>query len=165
MNKCEYTLLCFRLSRGDIMNRIAKTLIGIVFALAQTLAFVSTGLAETSNRIYDASAKKWIEYGPHMRYGKSKIERELIDYEGPHAADTIVVDTAERRLYYVLGDTAAGHAQTRTKPAGVHGGRHQQSAGCPCALYRIDDLQDPRIERALDNWLRRLVGVHPNDER
>ncbi|HXY57907.1 MAG TPA: L,D-transpeptidase [Methylocystis sp.] len=33
----------------------------------------------------------------------SAIARELIAYSGPYGAGTIVVSTAERRLYYVLG--------------------------------------------------------------
>ena len=33
----------------------------------------------------------------------SAIPRETVAYNGPHGAGTIVVSTAERRLYYVLG--------------------------------------------------------------
>ncbi len=32
---------------------------------------------------------------------QSGIPREYIDYDGPYGADTIVVNTAERRLYYI----------------------------------------------------------------
>jgi lipoprotein-anchoring transpeptidase ErfK/SrfK len=30
------------------------------------------------------------------------VEREIVDYKGPHRAGTILVNTAERRLYFVL---------------------------------------------------------------
>ncbi len=33
----------------------------------------------------------------------SAIQRETVAYDGPYGAGTIVVSTAERRLYYVLG--------------------------------------------------------------
>ncbi|MEZ5839455.1 MAG: L,D-transpeptidase [Hyphomicrobiales bacterium] len=37
----------------------------------------------------------------------SSIKREEVNYEGPYGKGTIVVDTAERRLYYVMGDGKA----------------------------------------------------------
>jgi len=42
-----------------------------------------------------------------VRSMKSPIKRELIAYSGPYKADTILVDTKERRLYYVLGQGKA----------------------------------------------------------
>ncbi len=36
-----------------------------------------------------------------------QIRREVVDYYGPYAPGTIVVDTNERRLYYVIGDGVA----------------------------------------------------------
>jgi lipoprotein-anchoring transpeptidase ErfK/SrfK len=35
------------------------------------------------------------------------IPREIVPYNGPYAPGTIIVSTAERRLYYVLGDGRA----------------------------------------------------------
>jgi len=84
------------------MNRTARIVTGIAFGLASILTSVSMSAAETGNRIYDPSSKQWIEYGAGMRFGKSKIKRKVVDYEGPDRANTIVVDTAERRLYYVM---------------------------------------------------------------
>ena len=37
----------------------------------------------------------------------SAIQRETVAYNGPHSAGTIVVSTAERRLYYVMGNGQA----------------------------------------------------------
>ena len=37
----------------------------------------------------------------------SPIKRQVINYDGPFHKNTIVVNTAERRLYYILGDGKA----------------------------------------------------------
>ena len=37
----------------------------------------------------------------------NKINNEVVDYPVKHAPGTIVVNTSERRLYYVLGDGKA----------------------------------------------------------
>ena len=41
----------------------------------------------------------------HRRY--SKIKPEIVDYDGPYKAGTIIIDTGERRLYFVLGNGKA----------------------------------------------------------
>ncbi len=38
---------------------------------------------------------------------RNPVPREVVDYDGPHKANTIIVDTSERRLYLVLGDGKA----------------------------------------------------------
>jgi lipoprotein-anchoring transpeptidase ErfK/SrfK len=38
---------------------------------------------------------------------KAELRRTEVDYAGPHAAGTIVINTPERRLYYVLGNGRA----------------------------------------------------------
>ncbi len=38
---------------------------------------------------------------------ESPVKREVIDYDGPYGKGTIVVNTAERRLYFVVGDGTA----------------------------------------------------------
>ena len=38
---------------------------------------------------------------------KPELRRQVVDYETRHAAGTVVVDTPERRLYYVMGDGKA----------------------------------------------------------
>ena len=86
--------------------KLCKFLTGIAFGLVIACTSATVATAGTS-KIYDANSKKWIEIGPGGRYGKSKIKREVIDYEGPHKPNTIVVSTSERRLYYVLDDGTA----------------------------------------------------------
>ncbi|CAI9401907.1 hypothetical protein ANOBCDAF_00796 [Pleomorphomonas sp. T1.2MG-36] len=44
---------------------------------------------------------------PSARSMESPVKKELIDYAGPYGNGTIIVNTTERRLYYVFGDGTA----------------------------------------------------------
>jgi lipoprotein-anchoring transpeptidase ErfK/SrfK len=64
--------------------------------------------AEGAAAFFDVNIKKWVNYGRAARQSDlSPIKREIVGYEGPLAANTIIVDTSERRLYYTLGDGRA----------------------------------------------------------
>jgi lipoprotein-anchoring transpeptidase ErfK/SrfK len=63
--------------------------------------------AGTPGRYYDLDTHSWIELGPSARSMRNPVPREVVPYEGPQAAGTIIVDTSERRLYFVLGDGTA----------------------------------------------------------
>ena len=90
------------------MNRIAMILAVIAFGATSILASLNATPAEAGNRIYDPSSKTWIEYGPGMRFGgKSPVKRKVVDFDGPYKPNTIVIDTEERRLYYVMDDGKA----------------------------------------------------------
>ena len=53
----------------------------------------------------------------------SAIQREIIPYSGPYGAGTIVVSTAERRLYLIQGDgTAMRHGVGVGRPGFTWGG-------------------------------------------
>ena len=86
--------------------RLFTFVTGIACALIFAFGSTTVSTAGTS-KIYDASAKKWIEIGPGMRFGKSSIKRKVVDFEGPYKPDTIVVNTSERRLYYVIDEGKA----------------------------------------------------------
>nr|WP_246206263.1 L,D-transpeptidase [Propylenella binzhouense] len=60
-----------------------------------------------TQRFFDPATKTWITYGPGARSHKNPVPRTVVDYDGPYGANTIVVNTSERRLYYVLGDGTA----------------------------------------------------------
>src|SRR5689334_21347664 len=47
---------------------------------------------------------RYIAPGGHQY---SPIPRETVKYDGPYGANTIVINTSERRLYYVQGDGTA----------------------------------------------------------
>jgi lipoprotein-anchoring transpeptidase ErfK/SrfK len=61
-------------------------------------------------RFWDPATSSFQEIKRHPmanRNMESPIKKETIDYAGPYDKGTIVVNTTERRLYYVLGDGKA----------------------------------------------------------
>lgn len=58
--------------------------------------------AEALTRYFDPQTHKWIELGPGGRSMRNPVPRQTVDYDGPYPANTIVVSTSERRLYFVL---------------------------------------------------------------
>ena len=79
----------------------------VALGLASLIAAEAYGAA-TAGRFYDPASRTWVEYGD-ARTGRSAnpVPREVVAYEGPHAPNTIIVDTSERRLYYVRDDGTA----------------------------------------------------------
>ena len=97
-----------------------------------SLASMSGADAATS-KFYDPVTRGWVEYestmsareptaqapAPRQRSQqvsrapapaqstRNPIPRETVDYNGPYGANTIVINTSERRLYYVLGNGKA----------------------------------------------------------
>jgi lipoprotein-anchoring transpeptidase ErfK/SrfK len=80
--------------------------IGLVSAL---LAGATTAQAATQT-FFDNATQKWVTYdvdmvramgARSMSAAYSPIPREEVAYAGPYGVDTIIVNTSERRLYYV----------------------------------------------------------------
>jgi lipoprotein-anchoring transpeptidase ErfK/SrfK len=77
-------------------------------------AFAAFGFLLTSipaadaaaTRFFDPLTRTWIEVAPG-RSQRNPVPRETVAYDGPHAPGTIIVNTTERRLYYVLEDGVA----------------------------------------------------------
>jgi lipoprotein-anchoring transpeptidase ErfK/SrfK len=66
------------------------------------------GANAATNRFYDPASRTWIEYGDARTHSRANpVPREVVPYEGPHAPNTIVIDTSERRLYFVRDDGTA----------------------------------------------------------
>jgi len=82
------------------MKRVLMS-VAVALGLALT-ASVGTPDSAEAGRFFDMNSKKWVTYGSNRQSKKSKIKRKTIKYEGPYKTNTIVVDTAERRLYYVM---------------------------------------------------------------
>jgi lipoprotein-anchoring transpeptidase ErfK/SrfK len=59
-----------------------------------------------AQRFFDPITRSWQEVTPG-RSSRNPVPREVIDYDGPYGPNTIIVDTSERRLYFVLGDGRA----------------------------------------------------------
>jgi lipoprotein-anchoring transpeptidase ErfK/SrfK len=59
-----------------------------------------------SRQLSSQATQKWVKYDGSSGSGKSRtyrrIEKQVVSYDGPYSAPTIVVNTAERRLYYVF---------------------------------------------------------------
>jgi lipoprotein-anchoring transpeptidase ErfK/SrfK len=80
---------------------IAASLAVGLFVLQSSDATAARG---DSGRFFDPVTKTWIEYGPSAGGAgstRNPVPREVVDYDGPHGPNTIVIDTSERRLYYV----------------------------------------------------------------
>lgn len=71
------------------------------------LSFVTT--AAQAKRVYDPIKKEWYDTDDVTRgaRGGSKIKRTEVAYKTKYKAGTIVVETSERRLYFVLGNGRA----------------------------------------------------------
>ncbi len=73
--------------------------------MRKTLLLAASVLLACAAFVAPASAAS---QAPAPRFSpESPIPREYIDYKGPYGKGTIIVNTAERRLYLVLGDGKA----------------------------------------------------------
>jgi lipoprotein-anchoring transpeptidase ErfK/SrfK len=74
----------------------------VAIALAIGLGSV---VAQAAPKAYwDPSRGKFVEYDGGKVVGarnRSRIKRQDVSYKGPYGPNTIVVDTSERRLYYI----------------------------------------------------------------
>jgi lipoprotein-anchoring transpeptidase ErfK/SrfK len=80
----------------------------ILLAAGLAVAALAGTPANADVRAYwDQASGKWLKYDTDSRRmlpkSYSPIVRQTIDYSGPFHPNTIVIDTAERRLYYILG--------------------------------------------------------------
>jgi lipoprotein-anchoring transpeptidase ErfK/SrfK len=86
-----------------------KSFVLAVGAALAALISTSAVRAEDVIRFYDPATGSFqtIKKTPGKRVMESPVKREVVDYAGPYGKGTIVVNTEERRLYYVLGDGKA----------------------------------------------------------
>ncbi len=87
-----------------------KTLLAAIAAVATLVA----GTAADAKIVYLYDSGKITTIDTDLQYvapgggrNYSPIPRETVKYDGPYAANTIVVSTTERRLYYVLDNGQA----------------------------------------------------------
>ena len=77
----------------------------VAVAAASSL-FVGAGLAEAKIITqWDYQLNKIVTYDTdafHGGYAYTPIVRQTVKYDGPYGPDTIVINTSERRLYYVI---------------------------------------------------------------
>lgn len=85
--------------------------------LLAAAAMTAAPLLATAARADDETVRFWdpstssfqeIKRAPVMKRNmESPIKKETIDYAGPYGKGTIIINTGERRLYYVIGDGKA----------------------------------------------------------
>lgn len=82
--------------------------IGVAFLLSAVLLTLVTTTAQ-AKRVYDPIKKEWYDTDDVKTNsrGGSKIKRQEVAYETKLSKGTIVVETSERRLYFVLGNGRA----------------------------------------------------------
>ena len=89
------------------MRKLTLVAAGLAFGMA-IAGFGAGDSADSAIRFWNPKWKAAEDNGPAKQSRrKNPVPREVISYVGPYAANTIVVDTAERRLYYVLGNGKA----------------------------------------------------------
>lgn len=87
------------------MNKI-RTAIAILLSALLTFSMI---VPASAARVYNFDKNTWEEptVVATRNKGGSPIKREVVSYEGKYKAGTVIVETAERRLYFVLGDGKA----------------------------------------------------------
>ena len=83
------------------MRKITAFSLGMALLLA-----MGAVTAQAAPKMYwDQSQRKFVAYdlSKMVFRGTKPIKREVVSYKGPYGPNTIVVNTSERRLYYVLG--------------------------------------------------------------
>ena len=86
--------------------KILKTIVALGLAAIFAVASV---MPSSAARIYNADTNKW-EDADEVRSrarGGSRIPKKLIDFESKYRPGTIIVETSERRLYFIMEDDKA----------------------------------------------------------
>ncbi|MHA1549384.1 MAG: L,D-transpeptidase [Alphaproteobacteria bacterium] len=88
---------------GNLISKLALIVAAALWALPAA--------AETMT-VWDQAKQRFVTYDKELLQqvsakagvlrNYSAIKRQKISYDGPHKPNTIIVDTSERRLYYVL---------------------------------------------------------------
>ncbi|TCT10609.1 lipoprotein-anchoring transpeptidase ErfK/SrfK [Tepidamorphus gemmatus] len=80
----------------------------VALAAAAAAALLTLGSPADASIQYDPLTGREL-HGPNRFVEQEipRIRREVVDYHGPFAPGTIVVNTTERRLYYILGNGLA----------------------------------------------------------
>ena len=94
-----------------------KKLFVAAFASFGLLATGATGLVPSDaeartagERYWNVGTGSWEVYRPNRARGasnKSPIKKRIVSYKGSQRKGTIIVDTAEKRLYFVMGNGKA----------------------------------------------------------
>jgi lipoprotein-anchoring transpeptidase ErfK/SrfK len=92
--------------REATMSGHSRSIRNLCLALAG-LAGLAVATPASAAMIYDPATRERIQMGDPGSIAAPPIPRQIVSYSGNHAPGTIVVSTAERRLYLVLQDGKA----------------------------------------------------------
>jgi lipoprotein-anchoring transpeptidase ErfK/SrfK len=83
-----------------------KSAIAVTLSVFLSFALITPSMAA---RVYNLETNTWEESSAVAlrSHGRSAIPREEVAYNGKYAPGSIIVETGERRLYFVLGDGRA----------------------------------------------------------
>ncbi|MEP7240905.1 MAG: L,D-transpeptidase [Devosia sp.] len=82
-----------------------KSVLAAAFAAIVSLAVVEPAWATLQ---YNSDTKEWVDVQQGARHSKtSSIVREVVPYDSKFKPGTIVIETSERRLYFVLPEGQA----------------------------------------------------------
>ncbi len=78
----------------------------VFFALGIASLLIVSAAQAAIVREWDSTKNRWITYDTKSPIyfqgsGKSAVEREFVSYTGPYGPKTIVINTGERRLYFI----------------------------------------------------------------
>ena len=75
----------------------------LTIAAALTVGgMMAASSAAAYTKVFDPATRTWMKIGPGAHSGKSPIEKKVVAYDGGQAPGTVIIDTGERRLYYVM---------------------------------------------------------------
>ena len=91
--------------KGRVMRKttLVAAAMAVVAGTTVALAEYNPGVQVRYNAMGEAVEGPGVSGFSGYRSGKSPIRRKEVSYDGRHRAGTIIVNTKERRLYYVLG--------------------------------------------------------------
>ena len=148
-------------------SAIKAALCGFAAAMAITFTIPTTSYAST-DRWYDMASRTW-KSGPKpngRRYAsnKSPIRKRQVRFDTKYAPGTIVVDTSERRLYYVM---KRGKAMKYGIGVGREGfqwqGTHRISRKAEWPSWSPPPVMIARVKRETGKTLKSYYEGGPNN--
>ncbi len=158
---------------GESKMKIRKTAIraalcGFAAALAATFTIPTSVYASSGDRWFDYSTRTWKKGSKPLtrRYAsnKSPIRKRKVSFDSSYPVGTIVVDTSERRLYYV---TKRGKALKYGIGVGRDGfqwqGKHRVTRKAEWPSWSPPPVMIARVKRETGQQLKSYYAGGPNN--
>lgn len=147
---------------------LSAALCGIAAALAVTFTIPTGAYASSGDRWYDMATRTWKKGSkPNARRyasNKSPIRKRRVSIESSYAPGTIIVDTSERRLYYVM---ERGKAMKYGIGVGRDGfqwqGKHRVTRKAEWPSWTPPKVMIARVKRETGQQLKSYYKGGPNN--